>query len=107
MFQNITGDVIDVDDKMLHHLDMLENHPTFYKREDIEVKLDDISTTCTAYFLQDFKPELLELTSFDSYSAEKMKSMNKLYTKPCDRPKSSGTDHIRDVKMNYNTNIFG
>lgn len=37
----IQGEVYEVSEKILHHLDVLEQHPEFYRRELVEVQLED------------------------------------------------------------------
>lgn len=37
----IQGEVYEVSEKTLHHLDVLEQHPAFYRREQVEVVLED------------------------------------------------------------------
>lgn len=37
----IQGEVYEVSEKILHHLDVLEQHPEFYRRELVQVQLED------------------------------------------------------------------
>jgi gamma-glutamylaminecyclotransferase len=54
---------------MLRHLDILEEHPTFYTREieEIELYTKNIRSDCWIYFLKKFKPDLLEQQHFAYY----------------------------------------
>lgn len=79
-FQNVIGEVYEVDDKMLSRLDILEDHPTFYEREIDEIKLiedNDNQTNetpekivkCWVYFLKKYKPSLLTQDRMIEYSS--------------------------------------
>lgn len=70
-FQNVVGEVYEVDESMLRHLDILEEHPTFYTREieEIELYTKNIRSDCWIYFLKKFKPDLLEQQHFADYSS--------------------------------------
>jgi gamma-glutamylaminecyclotransferase len=47
----IIGEVYEVDSQSLNSIDRLEGHPDFYKRKEIDVRLDDGSTMkCWMYF---------------------------------------------------------
>ncbi|XP_065565439.1 putative gamma-glutamylcyclotransferase CG2811 isoform X2 [Artemia franciscana] len=67
---NVIGEVYDVDEKMLSNLDVLEQHPTFYRREEISIATDDGNLLCWTYFLVDCRPELLKLPFLTEYSNE-------------------------------------
>uniref|UniRef100_A0A0L8GR56 Gamma-glutamylcyclotransferase family protein n=2 Tax=Octopus bimaculoides TaxID=37653 RepID=A0A0L8GR56_OCTBM len=73
----ISGEVYDVDGKMLTRLDELEQHPDVYKREKISVISNGNSFMSWCYILQKPKPKLLDLEFLDNYnnnnSAEKDK----------------------------------
>lgn len=80
IFQNVIGEVYEVDDKMLTRLDILEDHPTFYEREVDEIELinDDNQQTdgkpekivkCWVYFLKKYKPALLTENFMTEYSS--------------------------------------
>ena len=59
-------EVYDVDDALLKRIDTLEQHPRWYKREQVLVDLDDWSkTTAWVYFLDEPTPEGVQFT--DSY----------------------------------------
>ncbi|VVC41994.1 Hypothetical protein CINCED_3A024265 [Cinara cedri] len=66
----ISGEIYDVDAKMMEFLDDFENHPDFYNRQKIEVKLPngDIRS-CWIYFLPNYPERLLELQYFDCYDS--------------------------------------
>jgi len=70
-FQNVIGEVYEVDESMLKHLDVLEEHPTFYTREPEKIVLciDDVELESWIYLLKKFKPELLEREHFADYSS--------------------------------------
>lgn len=56
----IQGEVYEVTEKMLHHLDVLEQHPEFYRREQVAVLLEDGSQLqAWLYFSPDPKGSLL------------------------------------------------
>lgn len=62
----------EVDDIVLQDLDILEDHPSYYVREQKQFQsLDNDSETLTAwvYFIKNFKPELLKQhTLLESYT---------------------------------------
>ncbi|GFG36248.1 hypothetical protein Cfor_00286 [Coptotermes formosanus] len=68
---NVIGEVYEVDESMLQHLDILEEHPTFYTREleQIDLCTDDAGLESWIYLLKKFKPEMLELEHFADYSS--------------------------------------
>jgi len=70
-FQNVIGEVYEVDESMLKHLDILEEHPTFYTRELEQIVLftDDVGLESWIYLLKKFKPEMLEREHFADYSS--------------------------------------
>lgn len=70
-FQNVIGEVYEVDESMLKHLDILEEHPTFYTRELEQIVLctDDVELESWIYLLKKFKPEILEREHFTDYSS--------------------------------------
>ncbi|KAK7482350.1 hypothetical protein BaRGS_00026369 [Batillaria attramentaria] len=73
----VHGDVFRVDDKKRDFLDEFESHPKFYERTLTEVvvpdetKENDASSTrtikCWAYFLKNYKPNMLQLEAYPSY----------------------------------------
>ncbi|XP_020894240.1 putative gamma-glutamylcyclotransferase CG2811 [Exaiptasia diaphana] len=67
----IKGEVYEVDQDALIHLDDLEEHPTWYKRMACAVMLDSSQElSCEAYFLINSKPELMQLTFYKEYTQE-------------------------------------
>ena len=75
IFQNITGEVYDVNQTVLASLDKLERYPEHYDRQLIKVKLtsdthpgSDI-TECWCYILPDFRPDLLRLPHIQEFEA--------------------------------------
>ena len=69
--QRITGEVFSVDHETLAKLDELENHPTLYVRQvhSFEAANGNI-IEAWIYLLREYKPEMLELEFYESYSSE-------------------------------------
>ena len=76
----------DVDDAMLKTLDMLEEHPDHYVRDDIQVQMSCAETgtdkkgegaiqTCITYFLKNYRDELLKKEHLESYTTEGQKRL--------------------------------
>lgn len=61
----------EVDESMLQHLDILEEHPTFYTREieEIELYTDNTISECWIYLLKKFRLEMLQQQHFADYSS--------------------------------------
>jgi len=72
-FQQIHGEVYDIDEKMLSNLDILEEYPKLYTRrqEKIIIKDQNLERTIEAwtYFLIEFRSEMLSLPYLDDYSS--------------------------------------
>ena len=95
--QEIQGELIDVDDRMLKVLDDLEEHPRIYRRIPAQCVLENgagIDTdllgitgniACETYLLYDYRPELLSLPHLSSYTD---KSDNMHYAREIDREDS-------------------
>jgi hypothetical protein len=68
--QEIFGEMYDVDDKLLAHLDTLEGHPDVYTRTPTKCIMLETQAIvdCEVYMIFNFKPELLSLPFFSSYS---------------------------------------
>jgi len=82
----IYGELYQVDDQMLATLDWLEQHPSYYTREVIEVNLEQSSETndanenhmdklslgptvkCEVYLVKNFKKSLLKLPLISDYN---------------------------------------
>lgn len=49
---NVRGEIYEVDDHILGHLDSLEGHPQFFERREITVDIEDtgVQQTCWMYF---------------------------------------------------------
>lgn len=64
------GELYEVDDNVFANLDILEEHPTFYVREQRQVtSLDDSKEITTwIYFIKTFSPQLLDQQTFESYT---------------------------------------
>ena len=71
---NVKGEVYVVDDVILSNLDILEDHPTFYVREEKTVQYlenDEIKhLKVWIYFIKNFKTELLQKQMFQCYSSK-------------------------------------
>jgi len=66
----ISGEIYDVDKKMLEYLDDFENHPDFYVRQKTKVKLPNKDiVNCWIYFLPNYPDSFLELKYFDNYDS--------------------------------------
>ncbi|XP_044738391.1 putative gamma-glutamylcyclotransferase CG2811 isoform X2 [Chrysoperla carnea] len=67
---NVKGEIYEVDEKMLKNLDILEDHPNFYERDQYLLKNLQTNETnqCWVYFLKKFQPYLLEKEFYTSYS---------------------------------------
>uniref|UniRef100_A0A6P7G465 Gamma-glutamylcyclotransferase family protein n=1 Tax=Diabrotica virgifera virgifera TaxID=50390 RepID=A0A6P7G465_DIAVI len=66
----ITGEVYEVDNKVLADLDILEDYPNLYKREKFEVRLLDGSTSTEEvwiYVISNFLPKLLNEEYYGNY----------------------------------------
>jgi gamma-glutamylaminecyclotransferase len=69
--QRIKGEVFSVDKETLAKLDELENHPILYERQVHSFeKTDGKSIEAWIYLLREYKPEMLELEFYESYSSE-------------------------------------
>ncbi|XP_048517875.1 putative gamma-glutamylcyclotransferase CG2811 isoform X2 [Dendroctonus ponderosae] len=68
----VQGEVYEVDDAVLKNLDILEDHPSFYRREEFEVERDDgrepKSDRVWIYSIREFRKELLNKPCLESYS---------------------------------------
>lgn len=69
---NIVGELYQVDNQTMYQVDMLEGHPSFYKREKVEVEmLDNYNSRCMAWMY--FHPPHGELISSGNYDELKFK----------------------------------
>lgn len=68
--QEVFGELYEVDDKLLEHLDWLESHPNVYTRTPTQCVMLDTRTlvVCEVYMVFNFKPRLLSLPYLSSYS---------------------------------------
>ncbi|CAG9813780.1 unnamed protein product [Phaedon cochleariae] len=69
---NVIGELYEVDDKVMADLDILEDHPNFYRRKLYDVlTLNGQNTTSKAwiYMIETFNPDLLNETFFENYSS--------------------------------------
>lgn len=73
-FQNVEGELYEVDETRLKIFDELENHPRMYERRDvvvtpnIEEQNSTLNIKAQAYFLVKYRPHLLELPMLQSYA---------------------------------------
>ncbi|XP_017768517.1 PREDICTED: gamma-glutamylaminecyclotransferase C isoform X2 [Nicrophorus vespilloides] len=79
---NVMGEVYEVDERVLADLDELEDHPNYYCRNEFMVRpllasdgrsggsstSQIIKMPVWIYFIHNFRPELLERTTYRSYS---------------------------------------
>uniref|UniRef100_A0A1L8E549 Gamma-glutamylcyclotransferase family protein n=1 Tax=Nyssomyia neivai TaxID=330878 RepID=A0A1L8E549_9DIPT len=67
----IRGEVYEVDERMVEHLDQLEGYPDFYDREIQEIKILDVegekTLPCWVYLLRKFPEHLLNLDMLTEY----------------------------------------
>lgn len=68
--KHVKGEVYEVDDAVLANLDILEDHPNYYIREQHKVQSlkDNSSVTAWIYFIKNFKPEILKHQMLENYS---------------------------------------
>jgi hypothetical protein len=108
-FQNVQGELYEVDDAQLKRLDQLENHPNLYVRKDVILtKQNDDSNSeedihAQAYFLVNYRPSLVDLPMLDSY---KDMTDGKVYAKHSSRDihitnfyYEVHTDYEKDIKV--------
>lgn len=77
--ENVTGEVFDVDDKMLEVLDELEGHPDFYQREILpftftkdskDDAIEGSSGSAGVYLLKEFNVKMVDLPYLKSYDSQ-------------------------------------
>lgn len=68
----VTGELYEVDGNVLANLDVLEDHPKFYVREEIDFECLNGSGRVKAwiYFIKKFQAGLLNGDTFESYSSK-------------------------------------
>ncbi|CAG2112364.1 unnamed protein product [Medioppia subpectinata] len=84
--KKIYGEIYSVDNKMRNNMDKFESHPEFYTRTKVQVQLDDNNDTVIdvwAYFIMDFKPQLLDLETYDDYNSYGSHGLQ--YVKGCEQ----------------------
>ena len=108
----MSGELYDVDDKMLASLDDLENHPHLYRRTTVECVIqqtaaapttstndssDAVSSAvnCEVYMIHDYNPALLSLPLRSSYDLDAIK--DKPYVFREDRDVTY--DLFKDIKV--------
>lgn len=88
--QEVEGELVDVDDRMLKVIDDFEDHPLIYRRMPVHCVLQQEGGTssselygniaCETYLLNNFHPELLSLPHLRSYTENE-----KVYVSEIDR----------------------
>jgi gamma-glutamylcyclotransferase (GGCT)/AIG2-like uncharacterized protein YtfP len=65
----VFGELYEVDDRLLKHLDWLESHPNLYTRIPTQCIMLDTEKTvdCEVYIVFNFNPQLLSLPFLSSY----------------------------------------
>ncbi|XP_031554844.1 putative gamma-glutamylcyclotransferase CG2811 [Actinia tenebrosa] len=72
--KNIKGEIYEVDEEALVHLDKLEDHPSWYRRLPCQVVLSNAEElNCETYFLMNSKQELLDKEFHEEYSLDQGK----------------------------------
>lgn len=61
------GEVYSVDQQMLGRLDVLEDYPKFYDREEQEITVASEIHQCWVYLLKNFPEKLLSLPLLEDY----------------------------------------
>lgn len=87
--QIVSGEIYQVDEKMLKNLDILEDYPKWYIREKRKFTLKNVTNTeitAWVYLLQTFRESLLQLQFFKRY--ESRGSHNLIYCERTLRDKS-------------------
>lgn len=94
----VTGEIYEIDDKMLKNLDILEDYPAWYIREkrNFELKSGMVSSKVTAwvYLLKTYKDSLLELPFIDEYKSKGSHGL--IYCEPMERDEAY--DACADVR---------
>ncbi|XP_052901471.1 putative gamma-glutamylcyclotransferase CG2811 [Anopheles moucheti] len=71
----VVGEIYEIDDRMLSHLDVLEDYPKLYDRRPEVIRNEETNTdeSCWTYLLRSFPKHLLEKPLLEEYrdSAEK------------------------------------
>lgn len=89
LYQQVHGEIYEVDSNVLSKLDELEGHPTWYKRTKCEIittatvpgiQAGDV-LSCFTYFLTDFTDRFLSLEFISEYTQD----CHKVYLKSTDR----------------------
>lgn len=69
-FQNVWGEVYEVDDSVLSYLDAFEGYPKFYDRILIPMTMENgQKLSAFAFFFRDHKPEMLQLPYHEDYNS--------------------------------------
>jgi len=92
--KKIKGEIYMVNECSLAALDELENHPVLYERQLLEFEVENApNQKAWIYLLKKFKPEMLHLPCYDSYSSEG--SHGKRYVPRYEREKPLSYDSIQ------------
>lgn len=82
---HIKGEVYEVDEKMMAHLDVLEDYPAFYDREVNEIVMEPGSNVekmnCWIYMMRNFPEKMLCFPTLTEYR----NSEDKPYRERCQR----------------------
>ncbi|CAH1735565.1 unnamed protein product [Chironomus riparius] len=65
----INGEIYEVDQQMFEVLDKLEDYPTWYDREILEMSTTDQKISCWIYMLKNYPEKLLKLPMLTSYES--------------------------------------
>ncbi|CAG2119169.1 unnamed protein product, partial [Medioppia subpectinata] len=98
--KKIYGELYSVDKNMRDKMDDFEGHPRFYRRLEVQVlTADGTSIKAWAYFLVEFKPQLLELETHDVYNTYGDHGLR--YVEGCERndPEAEINALIAEIKL--------
>ena len=92
-WQKVVGELYKVDQATLQTMDKLEAHPTWFTRDTIGVYMSSTSSSdlveCEAYFMRNFRPELL---TTESLLTDYREAPDHRYVPGKDRPVGVVTD---------------
>lgn len=98
-FQNVCGEVFQVDDKMFERLDKLEEHPKFYERKLTQINTEDSVIDCWCYFMTNFRQELLSKEFIEDYDSLALGELGLEYLVRSKRPDVLQRSIAESVKM--------
>lgn len=95
-FQNIYGEIYNVNEEVLAELDILEAHPELYTREERDFHAEDGSIIrAWIYVFKKFSESLLELEFYESYDSEG--SHGKKYVPGYDRTEPVERKNLKEM----------